>query len=193
VNKISLLLGVLFIMACTQERYVLLPDESGQSGSLLVEPRAKAPLTLDTPYAMSTSGVWGIGKRSAEPAEVDDVWRGAMRFSPLPARKFTLYFVEGSDELTADSKRELQGVFDEIRRRKVADIVVIGHTDTVGSPQFNDRLAESRAMAMRSELERLGIDPEAITVSSRGERELMVTTPDEVAEPLNRRVEIQVR
>lgn len=46
---------------------------------------------------------------------------------------------------------------------------------------------------MKAELERLGIDPESIKASGRGERELKVKTPDEVAEALNRRVEIQVR
>lgn len=192
-KKRSLLLGVLLIAGCAQERYALLPDQSGQSGSLLVKPRGQEALTLDTPYALSTSGVWGIGQRSAEPGEVDAIWRGAISSRPLPAKKFTLYFFEGSDELTPESKRALADVFDEIRRRKVADVVVIGHTDTVGTPEFNDRLGEARAMTMRSELERLGVDPESITASSRGERELKVMTVDEVAEPLNRRVEIQVR
>jgi len=70
---------------------------------------------------------------------------------------------------------------------------VIGHTDTVGSQDANDRLAETRAKAMQAELERLGIDPESIKASGRGERELKVQTADDVAEPLNRRVEIQVR
>ena len=46
---------------------------------------------------------------------------------------------------------------------------------------------------MQVELERLGIDAEGIKVSGRGERELLVITADEVAEPRNRRVEIQVR
>lgn len=192
-KKLSLLLSVLLIAGCAQERYVVLPDESGQSGSLLVKPRAKAPVTLDSPNTLSTSGFWGIGKRRADADEVKEVWRGSMEARPTPPVKFTLYFLEGTNELTPESKKELDGVFAEIKNRKVPDVVVIGHTDSVGSQESNDRLAESRARNMKAELERLGIDPESIKASGRGERELKVKTADEVAEALNRRVEIQVR
>ena len=69
-KQISLLLSALFVIGCAQERYVVIPDESGQSGSLLVKPRGKESVALDRPYALSTSGFWGIGKRSAEVQEV---------------------------------------------------------------------------------------------------------------------------
>ncbi|MBK8318333.1 MAG: OmpA family protein [Betaproteobacteria bacterium] len=59
-------------------------------------------------------------------------------------------------------------------------MVVIGHTDTVGAGELNDRLAETRAKTMQAELVRLGIDPESIKASGRGERDLKVQTPDEV-------------
>lgn len=190
---LTLFLSTLFLVACAQERYVLLPDASGQSGSLLVKPKQRPPLTLDQTNALSTSGFWGIGQRRAEADEVKAIWGGSLAATPLPPKKFMLYFLEGTSELTPDSKKELDGVFDEIKKRKVTDIVVIGHTDTVGSQESNDRLAEARAKAMQAELERLGIDAESIKVSGRGEREPLVKTADEVAEPLNRRVEIQVR
>lgn len=190
---LTLLLGTLFLAACAQERYVLLPDASGQSGRLLVKPRQSPPLTLDQPHALSTSGFWGIGQRRAEADEVKTIWGASLAATPQPPKKFTLYFLEGTSELTPDSKKELDGVFDEIKKRRVTDIVVIGHTDTVGSQESNDRLAEARAKAMQAELERLGVDAESIKASGRGEREPLVKTADEVAEPLNRRVEIQVR
>ncbi|MBS1130151.1 MAG: OmpA/MotB [Proteobacteria bacterium] len=190
---LTLLLGTLFLAACAQERYVLLPDASGQSGRLLVKPRQSPPLTLDQPNALSTSGFWGIGQRRAEADEVKAIWGGSLAATPQPPKKFMLYFLEGTSELTADSKKELDGVFDEIKKRKVTDVVVIGHTDTVGSQESNDRLAEARAKAMQAELEHLGVGAESIKVSGRGEREPLVKTADEVAEPLNRRVEIQVR
>ncbi len=192
-KQVAMLLGVLLVAGCAQERYVLLPDESGQRGSLLVKAREKSPVTLDSPYSLATSGVWGIGKRTAEGQEVKDIWRDSLDAHPMPPKKFTLYFLEGSDELTPESEKELEGVFGEIHKRKVVDIVVIGHTDTVGSLASNDRLAETRATTMKAELVRRGIDPSSIKTIGRGERELKVETPDEVTEPLNRRVEIQVR
>lgn len=192
-KQISLLLSALFVIGCAQERYVVIPDESGQSGSLLVKPRGKTPVELDRPYALSTSGFWGIGKRSAEVQEVKEIWRGPLDAHPIAVKKFTVYFLEGTNDLTPESTKTLEAVFEEIRKRTVADVVVIGHTDTVGAGELNDRLAETRAKTMQAELVRLGIDPESIKASGRGERDLKVKTPDEVNEPLNRRVEIQVR
>ena len=192
-KQISLLLSALFVIGCAQERYVVIPDESGQSGSLLVKPRGKESVALDRPYALSTSGFWGIGKRSAEVQEVKEIWRGPLDAHPIAVKKFTVYFLEGTNDLTPESTKTLEAVFEEIRKRAVADVVVIGHTDTVGAGELNDRLAETRAKTMQAELVRLGIDPESIKASGRGERDLKVKTPDEVNEPLNRRVEIQVR
>ena len=192
-KQILLLLSALFVIGCAQERYVVIPDESGQSGSLLVKPRGKESVALDSPYALSTSGFWGIGKRSAEVQEVKEIWRGPLDAHPIAVKKFTVYFLEGTNDLTPESTKTLEAVFEEIRKRTVADVVVIGHTDTVGAGELNDRLAETRAKSMQAELVRLGIDPESIKASGRGERDLKVKTPDEVNEPLNRRVEIQVR
>ncbi|MBK8318506.1 MAG: OmpA family protein [Betaproteobacteria bacterium] len=153
----------------------------------------KESVALDSPYALSTSGFWGIGKRSAEVQEVKEIWRGPLDAHPIAVKKFTVYFLEGTNDLTPESTKTLEAVFEEIRKRTVADVVVIGHTDTVGAGELNDRLAETRAKTMQAELVRLGIDPESIKASGRGERDLKVQTPDEVNEPLNRRVEIQVR
>jgi outer membrane protein OmpA-like peptidoglycan-associated protein len=113
----------------------------------------------------------------------------------IPANpvKFTLYFITGTDELTDESKAELQGVLDELRRRPAPDILVIGHTDTVGSPADNDALSLQRAQAMREEMLSLGIPPDRIRASGRGERELLIPTDDGIDEPRNRRVEINVR
>lgn len=46
---------------------------------------------------------------------------------------------------------------------------------------------------MRGELARIGIPADRIQAAGRGEREPLVPTPDEVAEPRNRRVEVTVR
>jgi outer membrane protein OmpA-like peptidoglycan-associated protein len=71
---------------------------------------------------------------------------------------------------------------------------VTGHTDRAGSLQHNDRLSLTRAKRVRDELVRRGVAPAKLgNVSGRGERELLIPTPDNVFEPRNRRVEIGVR
>ena len=113
----------------------------------------------------------------------------------LPGRptSFTLYFLEGRDELTAESRVELEKVFGELRRRPLPDVMVIGHTDTVGGLAYNDRLSLARAERLREMLIGLGIPGDRIQAAGRGKRELMVPTEDNVSEARNRRVEISVR
>jgi outer membrane protein OmpA-like peptidoglycan-associated protein len=106
---------------------------------------------------------------------------------------FMLYFLEGKDELTPESKAELQKVFAELRKRPLPDIAVIGHTDTVGGLAYNDRLSLARAERMREMMAGMGIPAERIQAAGRGKRELLVPTDDNMAEPRNRRVEISVR
>jgi outer membrane protein OmpA-like peptidoglycan-associated protein len=107
---------------------------------------------------------------------------------------FTLYFVFGRDELTPDSQQILAQVAAEIGRRPAAEVVVIGHTDRVGSVERNDALSIQRAERVRRDIvQQLGIAADRLQVAGRGEREPIVPTEDEVAEPRNRRVEITVR
>jgi outer membrane protein OmpA-like peptidoglycan-associated protein len=115
--------------------------------------------------------------------------------SALPGRpaSFVLYFLEGKDELTAESRAELDKVFAELKRRPLPDIVVIGHTDTVGGLAYNDKLSLARAERMREMMVAMGIPPDRIYAAGRGKRELLVPTEDNVSEPRNRRVEINVR
>jgi outer membrane protein OmpA-like peptidoglycan-associated protein len=106
---------------------------------------------------------------------------------------FTLFFVFGTDTLTPESLQLLGRVSGEVTRRPAAEVIVIGHTDRVGSDQQNDALSLQRAERVRQELVRLGIATERIETVGRGERELLVPTEDEVPEPRNRRVELTVR
>jgi outer membrane protein OmpA-like peptidoglycan-associated protein len=104
-----------------------------------------------------------------------------------------LYFVTGLDELTDESKAELKRLLAEMRRRPQSDVLLIGHTDRVGSEASNDALSLQRAERVKAELLSLGIAESRLRLSGRGEREPIVPTADGVEEPRNRRVEVNVR
>jgi outer membrane protein OmpA-like peptidoglycan-associated protein len=70
---------------------------------------------------------------------------------------------------------------------------VIGHSDTQGAAEANENLALQRATAIAQQLRDLGLANTVLSVESHGERNLLVATPDETAEPRNRRVEITLR
>ena len=178
--------------ALPTERIVLLPQKDGRATAVVVK-QGNREVVLDRPYAataLSWADPWAY---RASAAEVEATFGAALAAQPSRAAYYTLYFVEGSDELTEDSKRIFESVFADLTQRTVPDVVVVGHTDAVGTDAFNDALARQRADSIRAALIRRGIAAADIAAIGRGKRELLVPTADGVAEPRNRRVEIVVR
>ena len=81
--------------------------------------------------------------------------------------RFTVQFVESKDELTEESKAALEAIFAEIAKRPVPDVLVVGHTDSVGSDQYNDAVAPARRCHTRRP-DKSGIAPENIQAVGRG-------------------------
>jgi outer membrane protein OmpA-like peptidoglycan-associated protein len=72
----------------------------------------------------------------------------------------------------------------------LASVRVIGHTDRVGSPGANRRLAARRARAVADFLVEAGLPAHMIEIDGMGEAELPVPTGDGIPEPMNRIVAI---
>ena len=182
----------IFLGACSTGSVVLLPEKDGHHGALVVKQRDRE-VVLDQPYAAARQTPLGPRTYTTTPQEVDTAFGAALAAQPMRVAQFTLYFVEGTDELTDESRQIVESVFAEIMKRPVPDLMVIGHTDTVGSDQFNDVLSRQRADTVRAALIRHGIASENVAAVGRGKRELVVPTADGVAEQRNRRVDIIVR
>lgn len=173
--------------------FIVMPDEAGRAGHAVVVQGGKE-IVLDKPYAAARTSANGHLEHGTFTArEADTMFAAAMAAQPPAPMAVRLYFVEGKEEFTPDTAKSLATVLAEIKRRPAPDVVVVGHTDRVGTVQANDRLSLLRAERVRQELIRIGIPAESISVAGRGEREPLVPTDDEVAEPRNRRVEITVR
>jgi outer membrane protein OmpA-like peptidoglycan-associated protein len=213
-------LALFLLFPATKEMVVVVPSADGHVGMVVVE-RGDDRVILNEAYATSrvtSDGQIHLEKLEPEKAQprVVDSSSGAVpeekrpqlervaaslpmfhdAIAALPPRpvSFLLYFVTGTDDLTNASKLELGRMLEELRRREVADIVVIGHTDRVGNEQANDELSLARAERVKAEFVAQGIAPaERIRAAGRGEREPVVPTENDVDEPLNRRVEINVR
>lgn len=171
---------------------VLLPEKDGHDTAVEVK-QGDQTYVLDKPYAATRQWPMGAQAYTSDAKEIEARFGAAIGAQPMRAKSFTLYFLEGQDEFTAESKAIFETVFVEISKYPVPDLVVIGHTDKVGSDQFNDALALRRAEAVRAALIARGVAPVNIAAVGRGKREPLVPTADGVAEPRNRRVEIVVR
>lgn len=176
------------------DRVVLLPDADGKVGALVVK-SATGEQVLDTAYAgVAVDAKGAIAAAPETEATVRARYGAVLDARPPRPQSFTVYFVSGSaTELTAESRQVFEQVKSALATRPAPEIEVIGHSDRVGKAEANDELSARRAATVRDQLEAAGIRAAAMAVSGRGEREPLVPTADEVAEPRNRRVEISVR
>jgi outer membrane protein OmpA-like peptidoglycan-associated protein len=105
-------------------------------------------------------------------------------------RSFQVFFDFNKSDITAAAAKVIQAAADNVRAGHVTQIVVTGHTDTVGSAQYNQGLSERRAAAVQHQLVADGVAANGITTRGVGKTGLLVPTADGVREAQNRRAEI---
>jgi outer membrane protein OmpA-like peptidoglycan-associated protein len=186
-----LMLGLL--AGCASDKVVLLPNADGSRSAVVLKTAAGEQM-LDQPYAgasISSSGKVTASQQTAESVQA----RYAQTLSAQPKRpaSYIVYFSSGNNEITMESAAAIEQMKTDMQSRSAPQIAVIGHTDRVGSVEANDALSLKRAQLMRDMLVAGGISETQIEASGSGEREPLVSTDDEVDEPMNRRVEINVR
>jgi OmpA-OmpF porin, OOP family len=193
-SRLAAYVLVLALGACAQvsDRIVLLPDASGTVGAVSVK-TPEVEVLLEKPFGqVEVSG----GKAEVTvltPAQVRERYAELLAVVPQRVEAFVLYFEAGKTELAESSKAELQRMLAALGKRAAAEVVVVGHTDRVGPVKVNDEFSLMRAFVVRELLLGAGVPAAVISVAGRGEREPLVPTEDEVAEPRNRRVEIRLR
>ena len=172
---------------------VLLPDEDGGHGQVaLLEVNGKPTETVvdtaNSRAALQSGSVKPLGAKGLKATEA-----ALLTDLPPAARSFTLYFLEGTTDMTPDSAPALEELRAEIARRPGAEVQVTGHTDTVGNDSDNDDLSQKRAEEILNALVARGFDRSIMSAVGRGERELKEATADNVSNAANRRVEVIVR
>lgn len=104
-----------------------------------------------------------------------------------------VYFDSGSARPTAAEAATLDQAARLFREGDPIVMIVAGGADTVGSPDRNLALSVERAESVVRALAERGIPVSRLQVIGRGTSELAVETPEGVAEPQNRVVEITWR
>lgn len=103
---------------------------------------------------------------------------------------FPIQFAFNSTEILPESRPYLDQVGEMLRLPEVADqsVIIEGHTDASGSNQYNQRLSERRAKAVREYLmSRYQISSKRLRVMGKGETELLADAAP--TDPSNRRVQ----
>ena len=188
---------VTLLAACSTPatRVVLLPQEDGRPSAVVVQSKG-GEQTLSKPYARATAAVGASGAPvvdEADPAQLRRDNKALFELAPPRAQNYALYFDAGGTSLTPASEQAMQEVIAAALSRSGSDIVVTGHTDTIGTPSQNDELSRRRAQQIRELLVTRGFPAARIEAVGRGLRDLAVPTGPDVDEPRNRRVTVEVR
>jgi len=109
-----------------------------------------------------------------------------------PPQQFIVFFGFNKYNLTSEAVRVISEAVVAARQTGSATVLITGHTDTVGSHRYNERLSMRRSNTVKAEMVRQGIPTSAITAMGKGETELLVQTADGVKEPQNRRATIDL-
>ena len=196
INILASLCLVLVLTGCrAKSLVVLVPDPDGNVGQLVVANEGgqqvlnKANQSVRITDRKTAPGQ--VTTLSSE--EIRSTFSDALAAQPLPPVTFILYFLQDSNELTDESKAVLPQIFQTIQKRGSTDIVISGHTDTVGTRDYNYKLALERAQVTSEILSANGAVPANITITSHGEGNPLIKTADDVAEPRNRRVEVVIK
>jgi OOP family OmpA-OmpF porin len=159
-------------------------NDTGKRGNLdcknqflaaIQEVEAAVPAAPPAP-AMDEGVPEPVGMMDAAPEPMD-----------LKEAMYIVFFDWDRHNINKGASDILDAVAKEYAARGANGIDVVGHTDRSGSDDYNDKLAMKRATAVKAALVKRGIPANAISISGRGEQELLVQTADNVREPANRR------
>jgi len=102
---------------------------------------------------------------------------------------YTVHFDYDSSILKASERANIEAVASQLKGNPSIAIKIRGHCDERGTEEYNRSLGERRALALREELIRLGIDPNRVETISFGDAKPIALTHNETAWKQNRRGE----
>lgn len=178
-----LLLGVLLSAGCKTRNYGItrLPDpgSGGQAGTAIAD-ADKAPPAEGVTGTDETTGLTALNARGSHKdwKENNEIFDG-----------YTVHFEYDSSILKASELANIEAVAGQLKSNPAIAIKVRGHCDERGTEEYNRSLGERRALALREELIRLGIDPARVDTVSFGEDKPVANSHNEVAWKQNRRGE----
>jgi outer membrane protein OmpA-like peptidoglycan-associated protein len=103
-----------------------------------------------------------------------------------------LLFEYGKTDLNASNKADLEKFAATLKEYPDTDLLIVGHTDNVGSDAFNQTLSEKRAAAVSNQLMYSGVSSNRLQTQGKGESQATASNDTESGRTQNRRVEIAI-
>ena len=103
-----------------------------------------------------------------------------------------ILFPFNSDQVLPAGRENLRQLAQSLQKYPGTQVLIVGHTDNVGSDAYNMGLSQRRADSARSFLVSMGIDGNRIRTEGRGESEPIASNETESGRSQNRRVEVAI-
>jgi outer membrane protein OmpA-like peptidoglycan-associated protein len=103
-----------------------------------------------------------------------------------------ILFPYNSDQLLPAGRTNLQALAQSLSRYPGSEVLIVGHTDSTGSDEYNMGLSLRRAESAASYLASQGVARNRIRTSGRGESEPVADNSTEAGRQQNRRVEVAI-
>jgi outer membrane protein OmpA-like peptidoglycan-associated protein len=178
---------------CLRENLIaVLPEANGHVGAVVVHTNSGGTYLLNKAFAAvgSAAGSTDMRPISFDSSEVSSDFTTALQALP---RIFTIYFGNGSTVILPRSQLDFTRALGDIKQRGAKQVVITGHTDTVGTEAYNDELSLRRAQSIEQMLIKGGISPTGVKIVGDGTRNPAVPTNGNVPQELNRRVVIDAQ
>jgi len=127
-------------------------------------------------------------KEALPGAEVERVGEGIK----ITLGENTVNFDFNSSNLTSTAKANLDKLADVLVKNPDTNINVYGHTDSKGTDEYNQKLSENRASAVKSYLVGKGIASSRLFAMGVGEKQPIATNDTDAGRAQNRRVEFAI-
>ena len=103
-----------------------------------------------------------------------------------------LLFDYDSDRIKPTAAENLRSLARSLNKYPSTDLVIVGHTDAVGSDEYNADLSQRRSRAAANYLASLGVNPSRLRTYGRGESEPVADNTSDAGRQQNRRVEVAI-
>jgi outer membrane protein OmpA-like peptidoglycan-associated protein len=172
------------------------PTGSGKEIALLVGVLLLVAAGTIATYWVRTQGAEASGKTAAATSTPAETTRSRV-IVPAPAEgdvvHADVYFDFKSVRLRADAARLLEDKAALMERTSTWVVLVQGYADRQGPAEYNKRLAQQRAEAVRQFLVELGVAESTIKVATLGADGALCDEPSKECQQLNRRVHLEIR
>jgi len=168
--------------ACVVTSGIVHPDCAGVKAAPVAPARPAAPAAPSAPATPAAPAAPAAPARAA-PASVRQA---------VVIQADALFDFDKS-VLRPDGRKSIDDALAKIRATDIEMVIATGHTDSVGSDAYNQKLSERRAAAVKDYLVSKGIAASKITTIGKGESQPVATNKTAEGRQKNRRVDIEFK